>query len=121
MSDELVAAVERAMDDRKVARVLEMIDAAVPIRATVIKTEKVKTADGNGVELPGKCRITFQAGNEDEPETIETEWLSDPIALRNARVAQAHKGQQVTLFKLNATDPEKKVAQGFRRVVWVEA
>jgi len=118
---EWVAAVERAMLDHRAAKWVEDHADMVPIRGLIVATEAVKLQAGDGSKLPGKCRITFKASNEDDDEQIETDWLSDPIALRNAKLAKASVGQTVTLFKLNAPDPDKKVAQGFRRVVWIEA
>lgn len=122
MSDEAwVAAVERQMLEARAVRwVAEHAD-MVPIRCVIVATEAVKLQGADGSKWPGKCRITFKAANEDDEEQIETDWLSDPIALRSAKLAKASIGQQVTLFKLNAPDPDKKVAQGFRRVVWIEA
>lgn len=113
----LVDKIAAEMDARRVGRYLTLIDEAKVLRGTVVKVAKVKTADG----LPGKARITFQAPNEDQPEDIETDWLTDPVALHIGEVAKAHIGQQVTLWKNNAPDPENKVSQGFRRVVWIEA
>lgn len=99
---------------------------AVPIRATIKKVGKVKADNG----APGKCEIRFLAtrdsgkfknNDDDGTEHIETDWLSDPVALHVARTAQANKECVVTLWKCNSPDPEGVVTQGFRRVVWIEA
>lgn len=113
----LVEQLTAAMDERRVGRYLEQIDAAKVIRGTLHKCVKVKADNG----APGKARITFQAPNEDEPEEIETEWLSDPVAYHIASVARDNLGKQVTMWKHNAPDPAGKVSQGFRRIVWIEA
>lgn len=112
----LVDKITAEMDARRVGRYLALIDEAKVIRATVVKVSKVKAENG----APGKAKITFQAPNEDDPEDIETEWLSDPVAHHIGAVAKEHIGRQVLLFKHN-TEPTKEVPQGYRRVIWIEA
>lgn len=112
----LVDKITAEMDARRVGRYLALIDEAKVIRATVVKVSKVKAENG----APGKAKITFQAPNEDDPEDIETEWLSDSVAQHIGTVAREHIGRQVLLFKHN-TEPTKEVPQGYRRVIWIEA
>lgn len=115
--DPLLGAIELGVIAQRVDVILGELAEAKIIRGVVEKVERVKSADGS----PGKCRITFTAPNETDSETIETDWLTDPVARRIGNVAAAAKGHPVTIWKHNAPDPTGKVPQGFRRIIWIEA
>ena len=116
----LVEQIAEVMAQRRVQHHVDLIDSGKIIRATIHKVTKVKTDNG----APGKAQLTFLATNSEdgELEQIETDWLSDPVAVHIATVAKAAiGGQPVTLWKHNAPDPTGKVSQGYRRIVWIEA
>lgn len=120
--DDLIAGVTRELEIREV---FGLINAAASHKgvfvAQVLDVRKVKTVGDAGQQFSGKAEVTFQAPNEDQPETIETDWLSIPRARAVARIAQGLKGHKAVLYKLNAPDPTGKVSQGFRRLVWIGA
>lgn len=68
-----------------------------------------------------KARIHYQAGNEDEPECLDTDPLGHPWPdWLHQKAKTLAPGEPVVIVKRNAHDPTGKTSQGFRRIIWLE-
>lgn len=112
-----MAALQACVDVAGIARRAVELERAARFGAELVAVRRVKASN----ESPGKCEITLRTRSDDATsiEHIETDWLSDPVAMHIARTAQRHLGRQAVLWKLNDADPTGKVSQGFRRVIWI--
>lgn len=80
----------------------------------------------NGVDIvkddrgPGKARLELEPDDgSDEPEFIETDWLTNAWAWMIYHIALCNVGERVAVWKKH-TDPADGAPQGFRQCVWLE-
>lgn len=114
--DPVMWACQRAIEAEMVERFLTQLSGARVFTARVVEFERVKTEHSPA----GKGRLTLDTTDrKGQAETIETDWLNDPMAAEIARVIEANLGARFVLWKVNDEDPTGEVTHGFRRVAWV--